>query len=338
MGTSGLPRLARLSPIATQLSTLDNGLLRRCASTIEHGAAHLSVPGDVVSAEALGGRAPLVPQPYLPASWRASSLPGPSRAGLVQVYAAVAPDPDELAQLRDHHPARRSAVAARDLRRSASRSTSIAATMPGFHAGRSARSKGLRYPADLLKVEEIIRVMRAAGDRAHGRRLRGLIAVLWRSGLRIREALALPGADLDYLRGALLVRRGKGGRRREVGIRRTVAAAVSAGVSLLTNSGTSTPSRWPARACRWIVIQLQLGHSTRHRLPARRARDPHRGRSAPPRLTPSSSICDRWSAVSSPAPWRRRISATHGPSGKPLPKMKPSSTSASPPWAMWSRM
>jgi hypothetical protein len=36
--------------------------------------------------------------------------------------------------------------------------------------------------------------------------------------LRIQEALALAESDLDQRRGALLVRRGKGGRRREVGM------------------------------------------------------------------------------------------------------------------------
>ena len=60
--------------------------------------------------------------------------------------------------------------------------------------------------------------MRIAGDGVHGRRLRGLIVVLWRAGLRIDEALALREADLDRRRGSLLVRRGKGGRRREVGM------------------------------------------------------------------------------------------------------------------------
>jgi site-specific recombinase XerD len=60
--------------------------------------------------------------------------------------------------------------------------------------------------------------MRAAGDDAHGLRLRGLIVILWRAGLRIQEALALAEGDLDQRRGALLVRRGKGGRRREVGM------------------------------------------------------------------------------------------------------------------------
>ena len=92
------------------------------------------------------------------------------------------------------------------------------ATLPEFHAGRPPRNKGMRYPADPPTVEEIVTVMRHAGDGIHGRRLRGLIVVLWRAGLRICEALALAEADLDARRGSLLVRRGKGGRRREVGM------------------------------------------------------------------------------------------------------------------------
>ena len=60
--------------------------------------------------------------------------------------------------------------------------------------------------------------MRQAGDHVHGLRMRGLIVVLWRAGLRIHEALALTEADLDARRGSVLVRRGKGGRRREVGM------------------------------------------------------------------------------------------------------------------------
>jgi len=60
--------------------------------------------------------------------------------------------------------------------------------------------------------------MRCAGERAEGLRLRGLIIVLWRAGLRISEALALAESDLDPARGAILVRRGKGGKRREVGM------------------------------------------------------------------------------------------------------------------------
>ena len=42
--------------------------------------------------------------------------------------------------------------------------------------------------------------------------------VLWRAGLRIGEALILAEADLDAGRGSLLVRSGKGGKRREAGM------------------------------------------------------------------------------------------------------------------------
>src|SRR3954451_25037658 len=80
------------------------------------------------------------------------------------------------------------------------------ATLPGFHADHAPGNKGLRYPADPPKVEEIIAVMRTAGDAAHGRRLRGLIVIMWRARLRIQEALALAEGDLAHRRGSLLVR------------------------------------------------------------------------------------------------------------------------------------
>jgi integrase len=92
------------------------------------------------------------------------------------------------------------------------------AALPGFHAGRPPRNKGQRYPADPPSVAEIVSVMRHAGTGVHAARLRALIVVLWRAGLRIQEALGLREADLDQRRGSLLVRRGKGGRRSEVGM------------------------------------------------------------------------------------------------------------------------
>ena len=94
------------------------------------------------------------------------------------------------------------------------------ATLSSFHQGRIPRNKGLRYPPDPPTVAEIIAVMRAAGDAPEGMRLRGVIIVLWRAGLRISEALALAETDLARQRGAVLVRAGKGGRRREVGMDR----------------------------------------------------------------------------------------------------------------------
>jgi integrase len=91
------------------------------------------------------------------------------------------------------------------------------ATLPGYHAGRSPRNKGVRYPADPPIVDEIVAVMRHTSNDRHGWRVRAMIVVLWRAGLRIQEALAL-GDDLDHRRGSILVRSGKGGRRREVGM------------------------------------------------------------------------------------------------------------------------
>jgi site-specific recombinase XerD len=92
------------------------------------------------------------------------------------------------------------------------------ATLPGYHRRRPPRNKGLRYPADPPTIEEIVAVMRAAGNGPSGLRLRALVVVMWRAGLRISEALALAETDLDSRRGAVLVRCGKGGKRREVGM------------------------------------------------------------------------------------------------------------------------
>jgi len=90
--------------------------------------------------------------------------------------------------------------------------------MPGYLAGRAPRNKGMEYPPDPPRPEEIVMVMRQAGQNPHGLRVRALIAVLWRAGLRISEALALNETDIDPGRGAVLVRHGKGDKRREAGM------------------------------------------------------------------------------------------------------------------------
>jgi site-specific recombinase XerD len=94
----------------------------------------------------------------------------------------------------------------------------VAGKSTGFIAPRRPGNKGRRYPADPPRVEEIVAVMRQAGTGPYGQRLRGLIIVLWRAGLRISEALALAESDLEANRGSVLVHRGKGGLRREVGM------------------------------------------------------------------------------------------------------------------------
>jgi hypothetical protein len=88
------------------------------------------------------------------------------------------------------------------------------ATTPAAHRA----TKGMRYPADPPTVEEIVAVMRHASDDRHGCRVRALLVVLWRAGLRIQEALVLAEHPLDHRRASILVRNGKGGHRREIGM------------------------------------------------------------------------------------------------------------------------
>jgi site-specific recombinase XerD len=72
-------------------------------------------------------------------------------------------------------------------------------------------------PTELLTPEEVLALMRVCSRRAPtGVRNRALIAVLYRSGLRIAEVLALMPGDLDQEQGTLNVRHGKGDRQRFV--------------------------------------------------------------------------------------------------------------------------
>ena len=113
--------------------------------------------------------------------------------------------------------------------------------------------------------------MRQAGDAPHGLRARGLIVVLWRAGLRIHEALALSEADLDARRGSVLVRRGKGGRRREVGmddwaweqLEHWLADRVGLPVGPLVCVLTG-----PTRGCAWSAPPRADSYAIRQRLPA----------------------------------------------------------------------
>ena len=92
------------------------------------------------------------------------------------------------------------------------------AAMPGHHAGQPRRTRASCIRPIHRTVDEIVAVMRQTPPDRHGLRLRALIVVLWRGGLRIHEALSLTESDLDPRRGSILVRRGKGNRRREVGM------------------------------------------------------------------------------------------------------------------------
>jgi site-specific recombinase XerD len=84
---------------------------------------------------------------------------------------------------------------------------------------RQAPNKGGKYPGETYDPATITALMRGCSSKAPtGIRNRALIAVLYRSGLRISEALALRPADIDVNRGTIRVRNGKGGKARVVGI------------------------------------------------------------------------------------------------------------------------
>ena len=159
------------------------------------------------------------------------------------------------------------------------------ATLPGYHRGRPPRNKGERYPADPPTVEEIVEVMRAVGDRADGQRLRALIVLLWRAGLRISEALALQESDLDATRGAILVRSGKGGKRREVGMDRWAWGQLESllqtrrqlpiGVLLCVIHGPTAGRRWEASAARKQLHHAAAAAGLRRRFAPHQLRHAH---------------------------------------------------------------
>ena len=83
----------------------------------------------------------------------------------------------------------------------------------------SSSSSSRRRPPEVLSEAEVIALIRACSTRAPtGVRNRALIAVLWRCGLRISEALALELRDVDLTAGTVRVRHGKGDRSRTVGL------------------------------------------------------------------------------------------------------------------------
>ena len=159
------------------------------------------------------------------------------------------------------------------------------ATIPGYLAGRSPHNKGMQYPPDPPRPEEIIVVMRQAGHDRHGLRLRALIAVQWRGGLRISEALALNETDIDERRGSLLIRHGKGDKRREAGMDdwgfEQLAAWLTHRVSLPVGplfcviDGPTRGRRWAATAARAELRELATEAGVRRRFAPHQLRHAH---------------------------------------------------------------
>lgn len=89
---------------------------------------------------------------------------------------------------------------------------------PGYRTGFRPPNYGMKLPAEPLSRDEIERLLRHLGGGPYGYRNRALVTLLWRSGLRIAEALALYPKDIDRGSGTVTVLSGKGGRRRQVAV------------------------------------------------------------------------------------------------------------------------
>jgi len=94
-------------------------------------------------------------------------------------------------------------------------------TRPGSRLGIAPGNKGLRYAATPPTAEEVYRVLDALSSNQTspkhlklGRRNRSLVAFIWRSGVRIHEALLAKPGDVDFEHRQIHIRRGKGGKSR----------------------------------------------------------------------------------------------------------------------------
>ena len=99
-------------------------------------------------------------------------------------------------------------------------------THSGYRAGMKPANAGHTYPAEVLTRDEVNRLLSACGRGSAGLRTRALITLLYRSGLRVAEALALRPKDLDLINGTVTVLHGKGNRRRTVGVDAQALAVV----------------------------------------------------------------------------------------------------------------
>jgi site-specific recombinase XerD len=89
-------------------------------------------------------------------------------------------------------------------------------------------AKGRRFPAEPLTADEVAALLRGCSGRAPtGIRNRALIAVMYRAGLRIAEALALRPADVNVTDGTVRVLHGKGDKSRTVGLDAGALAVVA---------------------------------------------------------------------------------------------------------------
>ena len=156
-------------------------------------------------------------------------------------------------------------------------------TKPGYRKGRSPANKGKTYPAEVLTPEEVRALLaQCSATSSYGLRHRALITLLYRTGLRLGEALGLWLKDVDLAVGSVTVLHGKGDRRRTVGIdpgatrvveiwiarRRLLDIPAEAPLFCTLHSASMTPSlvrsMLPRLAKRAGIIKRVHAHGFRH--------------------------------------------------------------------------
>ncbi len=91
-------------------------------------------------------------------------------------------------------------------------------TLSSYHEGKEPGNKGRTFPPEPLRPREVLALIDACGRGHAGKRDRALIAVMWRAGLRVGEALALLPKDVDVDDGEIRVLHGKFDKARTVAI------------------------------------------------------------------------------------------------------------------------
>jgi integrase/recombinase XerD len=104
--------------------------------------------------------------------------------------------------------------------------------------GRSRSNRGRTFPIEVLTVSEVERLIAASrGSGPLAVRNRAMVAMLWRSGLRISELLSLRPSDVHA--GAVNVRKGKGSKQRVVTYDQIAAGYLSAWLAVRERLGVT---------------------------------------------------------------------------------------------------
>jgi site-specific recombinase XerD len=107
--------------------------------------------------------------------------------------------------------------------------------------GQAPPNKGKRYPAELYTDEDVTALLGYYDGEGHrgrppvvraGVRNTAVILLMWRCGLRIAEVLALDLDDIDLAEQTVVVRHGKGDKRRLLGVPDDALTAVQGWLSL----------------------------------------------------------------------------------------------------------